>query len=101
MNNIKPFLIGGFSTSFNLASNEDNPEDNASRTHSDRPVVILIMSWDLESIFIFIILNLLPQFGVFLGLNDQLVRDKNPNSGWTKNIEKMSSRGVFINFTIQ
>ena len=38
--------------------------------------------------------------GVF-GLNDQLVRDKNPNSGWTKNIEKMTSRGVFINFTIQ
>ena len=35
--------------------------------HSDLPAVILVMSWDLESTFIFIILNLLPQFGVFLG----------------------------------
>jgi hypothetical protein len=38
--------------------------------------------------------------GVF-ALNDELVRDADPNSIYTSNIEKMSSRGVFINFTFQ
>ena len=36
--------------------------------------------------------------GVF-GLNDELVRDNDPNSPWTGNIESMKTRGVFINFT--
>jgi hypothetical protein len=36
--------------------------------------------------------------GVF-GLNDELIRDKDPNSPWTGNIESMKTRAVFINFT--
>jgi len=38
--------------------------------------------------------------GVF-ALNDELVRDNDPNSPWTSNIQKMQSRGIFINFTFQ
>ena len=38
--------------------------------------------------------------GIF-SLNDELVRDSDPNSAWTGNIAKMSSRGVFVNFTFQ
>ena len=38
--------------------------------------------------------------GVF-ALNDELIRDKDPNSPWTSNINKMQTRGVFINFTVQ
>ena len=36
--------------------------------------------------------------GVF-SLNDELIRDKDPNSPWTSNIQSMSTRGVFVNFT--
>jgi hypothetical protein len=36
--------------------------------------------------------------GVF-GLNDELIRDNNPDSPWTGNIASMKSRGVFVNFT--
>ncbi|MGB5363121.1 MAG: PorT family protein, partial [Aureibaculum sp.] len=38
--------------------------------------------------------------GVF-GLNDELVRDEDPNSPWTGNVTTMKTRGVFINFTFQ
>ncbi len=38
--------------------------------------------------------------GVF-AINDELVRDKAPDSPWTDNIAAMKPRGVFINFTFQ
>jgi hypothetical protein len=38
--------------------------------------------------------------GVF-GLTDELVRDNDPNSIWTGNIETMRTRGLFVNFTFE
>ena len=100
LNNIKPFLIGGFSTSFNLASNEDNPEVNATGTfRSTSSNFSYELGFGID-IYLYYF-KFTPSIRGVFGLNDQLVRDKNPNSGWTKNIEKMTSRGVFINFTIQ
>ena len=100
LNNIKPFLIGGFSTSFNLASNEDNPEDNATGTfRSTSSNFNYELGFGID-IYLYYF-KFTPSIRGVFGLNDQLVRNKNPNSGWTKNIEKMTSRGVFINFTIQ
>jgi hypothetical protein len=36
--------------------------------------------------------------GVF-SLNDELIRDNDPNSPWTSSVESMKTRGIFINFT--
>ncbi|MEP2969755.1 MAG: PorT family protein, partial [Nonlabens ulvanivorans] len=38
--------------------------------------------------------------GVF-AINDELVRDVDPNSPYTGNISSMQSRGIFLNFTFQ
>jgi len=38
--------------------------------------------------------------GVF-AINDELKRDVDPNSPYTGNIDQMSTRGIFINFTFQ
>lgn len=38
--------------------------------------------------------------GVF-AINDELIRDVDPNSPWTGNVQSMQTRGVFINFTFQ
>ena len=38
--------------------------------------------------------------GVF-GINDELVRDNDPNSPWTSNIESLKTRGILINFTVK
>ena len=100
LNNIKPFIIGGFSTSFNLASNEENPEDNETgrfRTTASNYNYELGFGID----FYLYYFKFTPSIRGVFGMNDELVRDNNPNSGWTSNVEKMSSRGVFINFTIQ
>ena len=38
--------------------------------------------------------------GVF-SLSDEHVKDFDSNSPWTRNISKMQTRGVFVNFTFQ
>lgn len=100
LNNFKPFVVGGFSYSHNLSSNEKNPDDNSSgqfRMTNNTFYYEVGFGIDLY----------LPYFkfspsirGVF-ALTDELVRDENPNSLYTSNIETMQSRGIFLNFTFQ
>jgi len=100
LNNFKPFVIGGFSTSFNLSSNEDHPEDNAQgqfRSISNTLNYELGFGIDLYLFFF----KFTPSIRGVFSLNDELVRDSDPNSAWTGNIDSMSSRGVFVNFTFQ
>jgi len=100
LNNFKPFVIGGFSTSFNLSSNEDHPEDNAQgqfRSISNTLNYELGFGIDLYLFFF----KFTPSIRGIFSLNDELVRDSDPNSAWTGNIDSMSSRGVFVNFTFQ
>lgn len=100
LNNFKPFIVGGVSTSINLSSNEDNPDDNSSgqfRTKTN------IYSYELG----FGIDLFLPYFkftpsirGIF-SFTDELVPDDDPNSEFTSFIDDMETRGIFINFTFQ
>jgi len=99
-NNFKPFIVGGFSTSFNLSSNEEHPEDNSSgqfRSISNSLNYELGFGIDLYLFFF----KFTPSIRGVFSLNDELVKDSDPNSPWTGNIDSMSSRGVFVNFTFQ
>lgn len=100
LNNVKPFIIGGVSTSFNLSSNEDNPEDNLQgkfRTTKNTYYYELGFGMDFYLYFF----KFTPSIRGVFALNDELVQDKDPNSPWTGNLESMKSRGVFVNFTFQ
>lgn len=96
--NIRPFLLGGVSSTLNLGSNEKAPDDN----FSDR---FRVKTWTQNYEIGFGIDLYLEYFkfspsirGVF-GMNDELIRDNQPNSPWTGNIQSMKTRAVFINFT--
>ncbi|TXE07199.1 PorT family protein [Seonamhaeicola algicola] len=100
INNFKPFIVGGFSTALNLSSNEDNPEDNSNgqfRTKKNALFYELGFGIDLY-LYNF---KFTPSIRGVFGLNDELVRDEDPNSPWTSNINSMKTRGVFVNFTFQ
>lgn len=95
--NVRPYLVGGVSRSLNLSSYEDSPDDNESE-------VFRMTKWTNNYEVGFGVDLYLEYFifspsirGVF-SMNDELVRDKNPNSPWTSNIEAMRTRGVFLNF---
>ncbi|MAZ28972.1 MAG: PorT protein [Cytophagaceae bacterium] len=100
LNNIKPFIIGGFSYSNNLSSNQDNPDDNSAgqfrmKTHT----LYYEVGFGVDMYLYFF--KFTPSIRGVFALTDELVRDADPNSAYTGNIEKMMSRGVFLNFTFQ
>ncbi|MCH7785669.1 MAG: PorT family protein [Bacteroidetes bacterium] len=100
LRNIKPFLIGGFSTSINLSSNEENPEDNEQgRFRTTRNTYYYELGFGID--FYLYYFKFTPSIRGVFALNDELVRDDDPNSLWTSNIGKMATRGLFINFTFQ
>lgn len=100
INNFKPFVVGGVSTALNLSSNENNPDDNYDgqfRMTTNSFYYEFGFGIDLYLYYF----KFTPSIRGIFAINDELVRDNNPNSNFTSNVEKMSSRGVFLNFTFQ
>lgn len=100
INNFKPFIIGGFSAALNLSSNEENPDDNSSgEFRMTRNVYFYELGFGVD--FYLPYFKFSPSIRGVFGLNDEIVRDVDPNSPWTGNVASMKTRGVFINFTFQ
>ena len=100
INNFKPFVVGGVSTSLNLSSNENNPDDNFDgqfRMTTNTYYYELGFGIDLYLYYF----KFTPSIRGVFAINDELVRDDAPNSFFTGNVDKMSSRGLFLNFTFQ
>lgn len=100
INNFKPFVVGGFSTALNLSSNEDNPDDNANgQFRTTKNNLFYELGFGID--FYLYNFKFTPSIRGLFGINDELVRDEDPDSPWTSNINSMKTRGVFINFTFQ
>lgn len=95
--NIRPYLLGGASATLNLSSNSKSKDDNFEQRFRVKPWTTnyeLGFGIDLFSeYFIFS-----PSIRGVFGISDELIRDNDPNSPWTSNIESMKTRAVFINF---
>jgi hypothetical protein len=96
--NIRPYILGGLSTTLNLSSNSKSIDDNSAQRFRVKPWTTnyeLGLGIDLFTpYFIFS-----PSIRGVFGLKDELIRDADPNSPWTGNIESMKTRAVFINFS--
>lgn len=96
--NVRPYLVGGMSTTLNLSSNSKSIDDNLEQRFR---VKTWTMNYELgfgidffSEYFIFS-----PSIRGSFGIGDELIRDKDPNSPWTSNIESMKSRAILVNFT--
>lgn len=96
--NVRPYVEAGFSATLNLASNSKSIDDNLQQRFR-------VIPWTKNYELGFGIDLYLEYFkfspsirGVF-GLDDELIRDNNPNSPWTGNINSMKTRALLINFT--
>lgn len=96
--NIRPYALGGLSATLNLSSNSKLMDDNSQQRFR-------VKSWTtnyelgfgidfFSEYFIFS-----PSIRGVFGINDELIRDNDPNSPWTGNIESLKTRAVFINFS--
>lgn len=100
INNIKPFIIGGVSTSINLSSNENNPEDNEQgQFRMTKNTSYYELGFGID--FYLYYFKFTPSIRGVFALSNELVYDTDNNSPWTGNIDTMLTRGVFINFTFQ
>jgi hypothetical protein len=93
--NVRPF-IGAFSH-LNLSSNSKSIDDNEQQRFRIKPWTTnyelglgMIFSQNILSF------TLYPRS---FGINDELIRDNDPNSPWTGNIQSLKSRAILINFT--
>lgn len=100
LNNFKPFVEAGASTSFNLSSNQDNSDDNYSREFRMKTNTYY---WEIGfgiDLYLYYFKFTPSVRGVF-AMSNELVPDDHPGSEYTGGIDKMRSRGIFINFKFQ
>nr|WP_297308404.1 porin family protein [uncultured Flavobacterium sp.] len=96
--NIRPYLVGGFSQSLNLASNETSKDDNfAGKFRLKKWSTNYELGIGID--FYFEHFKFTPSIRGVFGINDELIRDRSPQSPWTGGIESMKTRAVLINFT--
>ncbi|MFS4455805.1 porin family protein [Maribacter sp. 2304DJ31-5] len=98
--NWKPFLIGGGSMTLNLGSNEDSLDDNSAGTFRMKKWVYNYeLGFGID--FYLEYFKFSPSIRGVFAITDELVRDNDPNSPWTGNIDAMRTRGIFVNFTFE
>ena len=96
--NVRPYLLGGASATLNLSSNSKTKDDNLQQRFRVKPWTKnyeLGFGIDLYTEYF----KFSPSIRGVFGFNDELIRDKDPNSPWTGNIDALKTRAVFINFT--
>lgn len=100
INNFRPFIVGGLSTSINLSSNEKNPDDNnAGQFRMTTNSYYYEVGFGIDLYLLYF--KFTPSIRGVFALNDEVIRDRDPNSPWTGNINSMKTRGIFINFTFR
>lgn len=98
--NIRPFIEGGLSATLNLSSNSKSKDDNSLQRFRVKPWTKnyeLGFGIDLYTEYF----KFTPSIRGVFGLGDELIRDNDPNSPWTSNVDALKTRAVFINFTFQ
>jgi len=96
--NIRPYVVGGFSQSLNLGSNQDSKDDNyAGRFRMKKWTSNYELGLGIDLYFEHF--KFTPSIRGVFGLGDELVRDRNPQSPWTGGIESIKTRAILVNFT--
>lgn len=100
LNNFKPFVTGGIAYAHNLSSNESNPSDNsAGQFRLKTANYFYEVGFGID--FYLEYFKFTPSIKGIFGINDELIKDQNPDSPWTGNLDDLTTRGIFINFTFQ
>jgi hypothetical protein len=95
--NIRPYVLGGVSTSMNLSSNADSKDDNSSeRFRMIKNTNNYELGAGIDIYFEYFKFS--PSIRGVFGLKNEMIPDNDPDSQWTRNVSAMKTRGIFINF---
>lgn len=96
--NVRPYLVGGVSATLNLSSNSKSDDDNYQQKFRVKPwTQNYELGFGVDLYFEYFKFS--PSIRGVFGFNDELIRDNDPNSPWTGNIQSMKTRAILINFT--
>ncbi|RKS01535.1 porin family protein [Flavobacterium sp. 102] len=96
--NIRPYLLGGVGSTLNLSSNSKSKDDNSEQKFRVKPwTQNYTVGFGIDLYFEYFKFS--PSIRGVFGFNDELIRDDDPNSPWTGNVESLKTRAVLINFT--
>lgn len=94
-NNIRPYAIAGVSYDYNFSSNESNPNDNYDgEFRMKKNNFMYEVGLGIDIYLPFFIFS--PSIRGVFAINDELVRDNNPDSPWTGNVDYFGTRGIFL-----
>ena len=94
--NYRPYVLGGISTSLNLSSNQNSPEDNKNKVFRLKTNNLYYeLGFGID--FYLQYFKFSPSIRGVFSLNNELVPDNDKNSPWTGHIYNQSTRGIFIN----
>ncbi len=100
INNFKPYLLSGISTALNLSSRENSVDDNSlGQFRKKREVFFYELGFGID--FYLEWFKFSPSIRGVFAISDEHVKDNDPTSPWTSNIEFMKTSGILINFTFQ
>ena len=98
IDNFRPYLLGGISSSFNLSSNQNSPEDNKNDVFRLKTFNFYYeLGFGID--FYFQYFKFSPSIRGLFSLKNELVPDNDVNSPWTGNLDRLRTRGIFVNFT--
>ncbi len=97
--NVRPYLVGGLSRSWNLGSNEDAQDDNVTGGNFRMKTWTNNYELGVGVDLYFEYFKFSPSIRGVFSLDDEIIRDADPNSPYTGNVGAMKTRGVFVNFT--
>ena len=98
IDNFRPYLIGGISASFNLSSNQNSPEDNKNNVFRLKTNTLYYeLGFGID--FYLQYFKFSPSIRGLFSLKNELIPDNDVNSPWTGHINKLRTRGIFINLT--
>lgn len=96
--NVRPYLLGGVGTTLNLSSNANSKDDNSEQQFRVKAwTQNYTLGFGIDLYFEYFKFS--PSIRGVFGFNDELIRDDDPNSPWTGNVESLKTRAVLINFT--
>lgn len=96
--NVRPYLLGGVSSTLNLSSNSKSKDDNLQQLFRVKPwTQNYTLGFGIDLYFEYFKFS--PSIRGVFGFNDELIRDTDPNSPWTGSIESLKTRAFLVNFT--
>ena len=96
--NVRPYLLGGLSSTLNLSSNSKSEDGNEKQKFRVKPwTQNYTVGFGVDLYFEYFKFS--PSIRGVFGLKNELIPDADPNSPWTGNIESLKTRAFLVNFT--